>query len=236
MAEIRPFVFCVTFILIMATLVGSIPTGFSGSGTDPDLVIPVDASLITGFAETKSYCKANFTGLPITYAYNLNGRDWLAFSDGTLSTFSMGAKVYIGGVLWLGGFQICTFVNVNGTNRGTSLSATEIATDANDGQVRYDLLFPNGNTAGGLVAYWNTTANANPSNAWSEADSTKCLWFMHGTGVSENSIDIVKVLLQVLTFSLPNVPLLVNALISTSLWSAVIFIVWFLVKESLPFV
>ena len=235
MGEYRMFVFAVTFIVIFSVLVSTIPADFQGLGEDGDNLTPVDPTLVFGFANTESYCKANFTGAPLTYAYSLNARDWLAFADNTLSTFSLGAKVYVG-PLWLGGFQIVQFINPNGTNRGTSLTATEINADDDDGQVKYDLVFEdNGNSAGGFVIYWNTTEHASAVDAWSEGDSTLCLWMMHGTGLQDNSIDAVSLLFQLITFSLPNVPLLINVLVSTPLVVAIAYVIWFFIKESLPF-
>ena len=237
MAELRGFVFAVTFIVIFATLVSTIPAGLNGAGGTAENVTPVDAALVFGFAETSSYCKDNYTGAPLGYAYTLSGRDWLTYVGASLSTFSLGAKVYIGGILWLGGIQLVNFINENGTNRGNSLTATEIATDATDGQVKYDLVYQdNGNSAGGLVAYWNVTEHASVVDAWNEADATKCLWFMHGVGIEDTSINAVSLLLQMLTLSLPDVPVLLNAIIVTPLWAAIIYVIWFLIKESLPFV
>lgn len=236
MSEHRSFVFAVTFIVIFSLLVSTMPADFQGPAEAGENLTPVDPTLVFGFATTKSYCKDNFTGSPLTYAYNLNSRDWLAFADNTLSTFSLGAKVYVG-PLWLGGFQIVQFINANGTNRGTSLTATEINTDDDDGQVKYDLIFEdNGNSAGGLIIYWNTTEHASAVDAWSELDSTLCLWMMHGTGLQDNSIDAVSLLFQLVTFNLPDVPLLINGLLVTPLVAAIAFVIWYIIKESMPFV
>lgn len=236
MAEMRGFVFAITFIIVFSALVSTIPTDFQGAGEDAENVTPVDPALVFGFASTKSYCKDNFTGAPLSYAYNLNSKDWLAFAGNALSTFSLGSKVYVG-PLWLGGIRLVQFINPNGTNRGTSLTATEINADDTDGEVKYDLLYEdNGNSAGGFIVYWNTTEHASAVDAWSEADSTLCLWMMHGTGLQDNSIDAVSLLFQLMLLQLPDVPVLLNVLIVTPLWAAIVFVIWFIIKESLPFV
>ena len=58
-----------------------------------------------------------------------------------------------------------------------------------------------------------------------------------GVGVeSTASTNALSLHLGLLFFSLPEVPALVNVLLVAPLWSAIIFVIWFVIKESMPFV
>jgi hypothetical protein len=144
------------------------------------------------------------------------------------------AKVLIGGVLWLGGFETTTFYCENGTSRGEYLSITEIAEDADEGTVRYNLKFSvSGNDAGGFVAYWNTTLYEDPDDAWWASK----LYLLHGVGIeSSATANIGALLIGLLTLQLPDVPLLVNVLIAVPIWAGIIYVLWYIIKEMIPFV
>jgi len=227
--ELRAFMFCLTFITMFALLLSTIPTDFQGVGDAGDTVIPINPSLVTGFSESESYSKANFTGTYYEYD-SFNSRDWIATSDG--NSVSLSAKKKILG-LWLGGLDISSFISEDGTNRGITLAWTEITTDADEGAVRYTIEFDNGNAAGYFVCYWNTTAYATATLAW----AGEGLYFIHGVGIEANAArDIGSLLVSLLLLQIPEVPVLVGALLATGPWACIIFVFWYVIKETMPFV
>ena len=131
--------------------------------------------------------------------------------------------------MWLGGVDYCEF-----GARGTQLTFNEIEADADEGTVTYPLIHvTSGNAAGSLVIFWNATEYSDPADAWA-ADE---LQLLHGVGVdSSATTNALTLLLGLLFFSLPDVPVLVNALLITPMWASIIYVIWFVIKESMPFV
>jgi hypothetical protein len=235
-SEQRGFVFALTFIVVFSTLLSTIPTGLQGQGDTPDMITPLDPSIISDFSDSIDYTESDFV-LHTTvywYEYDLGGKKWLCSKYAGVNEFELGSKVLIGGILWLGQLDSCKFLSVEGENRGSGLNFTEIETDATDGTVRYSLLsLTSGNSAGGFIVYWNTTTYSNPSNAWGN-DS---LYLLHGIGFDASATaDIGSLLVSLLLLQLPDVPLLVNVLLVVPIWASVLFILWFIIKEMIPFV
>lgn len=224
------FVFAVTYILLFSVIVATIPVDLQGAGDTPDMVTPLDPTLISGFSETEMYGKANLTGAGL-YAYDLGGLSWLFFSDG--ASLQLGAKVLIGGVLWLGQLDSADFISPEGTNRGFSLTFAEIDADATDGSVSYSLRsIGTGNSLGGFVVYWNTTTYADSSTAWTAEE----LFLLHGLGIEETAIiNVGSLLLDLLFLQLPDVPLLISVLTIGPLWASIIYIIWFIFVNMVPF-
>jgi hypothetical protein len=232
-SEMRGFVFSVIFILIFGALLSSVPVGLQGSGEEPDTVIPIDPSMITGFADTEEFFPDNYTGSPPLYLYDyddLGGRDWRTYTDD--DTFiTLGAKVYFW-VFWFGDVDACKFESSSGQDRGTQLDFTEIDADAEDYAVRYSLVLEDsGDTAGSLVIYWNGTASVN--DAWDNGD----VYLLHGVGFDATATTNIGALLVSLLFlQLPEVPTLINILLAAPIWACIIFVLWYVIKEMIPFV
>ena len=225
----RGFIFCVLYILIFSALLSAIPADLQGQGETPETIIPIDPSLITGFADSESYTKANFTGTSYEYD-DFNARDWIALCDGT--TFYLSTKKLILGLIWLGGLDICSFSTPD-TNRGDALLLTEITADADEGAVRYTVEFASGDTAGYLVCYWNTTAYATATLAW----NAEKLYFIHGVGFDDlASNNIGALLVSVLTLQLPEVPAILGVLLGGPLWVCIIYVLWYVITSMIPFV
>ena len=231
-SEQRGFVFGVSFILIFATLLSTIPVDFQGVDTSPDMVIPVDPLLVTGFAETENWTKSAIDGFG-NYAYDLGGNSWVFFSSSGVY-YQLGSKVLIGGVLWLGQLDSCKFISEEGLDRGGALDIVEIAEDATDGVVRYNLQsIGGGNSKGGFVLYWNTTTHTDPLDAY----NADVLYFLHGIGLGESATaNIGALLVSLLFFQIPEVPLLVNMFIAIPIWASIVYVLWFIIKEMIPFV
>ncbi len=232
-SEMRGFVFAISFIVIFSTLLSSVPVGLQGSGGTPDTVIPVDPQFLSGFDEQQNYTKSSFTtGF---YDYSLGIRDWrAAYFDVGEPTFFLSAKVLILGIFWLGHVDTCTLVSSNGTDRGTFLTTGEIESDAVDGIEKYSMLFTTtGEDAGSFVVYWNETLYTDPNDAW----DNDVLYLLHGVGFSATvGADIGSLLVNLLFLQLPDVPVLVNVFLAVPIWASIIFILWFVIKETLPFV
>ena len=232
MSEQRTFVFCVTYIIIFSALVGSIPVDFQGQGSTVDDVTPVNPSLLSDFAETEEYDKTDFTGTPvIRFVYDLPDVSGTTFEClYTSNTFLLGAHSLFLGV-WLGGYSWINFISGNGTNYGLSVSFTNIVNDATDGVVRYNLQYvDSGLSAGGFVFYWNTTTYSNdPSDAWDNDE----LFLLHGVGFTANT-DITSLLFSLMLLQMPEVPTLVNVILVTPTWAALIYVAWFIIKSMIP--
>jgi hypothetical protein len=229
-SEQRGFVFSVTFIVIFSIFLATIPIGLHGPGLTPSMVTPVDPNLLTGFSDSVYFTRADF--VLYKYSYDLGGRSWICSTDDT--AFTLTAKVLVGGIFWLGGLDICKFISPTGVDRGEILSIAEIQEDASDGSVRYSLKYDaNGNGAGGFVAYWNTTQYATAAIAW----PANGLYLLHGVGIETTATaNIGALLVSLLLLQLPDVPLLVNVLIAVPIWAGIVYIIWFIIKEMIPFV
>lgn len=230
----RGFVFSIVFIIVFATLLASVPAGLQGTGLDPDTVIPVDPSQLAGFDETENYTKSAFTGTPKTYPYSLGSRDWSClWGDLPDDIFALAALVYWFGLFWLGHTDPCKFISPEGIERGTTLAISEIDEDAEEGLVRYSMLFTTtGEDAGSFVVYWNTTQYTDPQDAM----DNDVLYLLHGVGFSSTATnDIGALLVSLLFLQLPQVPTLVNAFLAVPVWACIIYVLWFVIKEMIPF-
>lgn len=230
-SEMHGFVFSVIFIVFFATLLSSVPAGLKGAEESPNTVVPIDPSLITGFEETENYTAAAYSA-GVSYTYDLGGRSWLTIDGG--SYIYLGAKILVWGIFWFGAVDDCKFTAPDGTDRGTNLAFTEIDTDAEEGGVRYALkLVLSGDSGGVLVIYWNTTKYETAAQAWDNAE----LYLLHGVGIENTATNNIAALLVSLLFlQLPDVPVLVNAFIAIPVWACIAFVLWFVIKEMIPFV
>jgi len=228
--EMYGFVFSVSFIFLFSILLSTIPAGLYGPALTPDMPSPVNPNLVTDFTETEDWTRTDFTsGL---YEYDLGGKSWRCVTSGT--SLILASKLLIGGIIWLGQLDLCRFIaGENGEDRGTTLTIAEIALDADDGEIRYTLQFEsNGNYVGGFVVYWNITEYEDPVDAWT-ADE---LYLMHGVGIDTTAYaNIGALLVSLLLLQLPDVPLLINAIIAIPIWACVVFVIWYIIKEMIPF-
>ena len=232
--EMRGFVFSLVFIIVFSTLLSSIPVGLEGTGTEPDIFIPVDPALLVGFDEKENFTKSAFTGTPKTYPYTIGNRDWSClWADLSDDEFYISALVYVW-IFWFGGVETCEFIGPDGFNYGTGISIDEIEGDATDGFVKYTLKFTTaGNDAGSFIAYWNTTLYADPQ----DAHDNDVLYLAHGVGISSTATnDIGALIVNLLFLQLPDVPVLVNMFLAVPIWACIVFVLWFIIKEMIPFV
>ena len=228
------FVFAVTFIVIFSTLLSTIPIDFQGSAETPDMIVPIDPSLLTGFSATENYTRSALSGAPFShYDYTLGGFTW-TFQLVDDLTIALGAQVWIGGVLFLGQLDSSKFISLDGDDRGGYLTTSEITTDADDGVAKYSLVsIGGGQSQGSLIFYWNTTTYSNATDAWDSYE----LYILHGMGFAESATsNIGALLVSLLLLQVPEVPLLVNILLVTPLWACIVFVLWFIIKEMIPFV
>lgn len=226
--EMRAFVFAVSFIIIFSGLLVTMPLDLQGLGETGENVTPLNPSLLTDFADTEGWNTTDYTPwLTIeVYEYSLATRNWITGTNGT--AFDLNAKIYFLG-LWLGQLDYIRFMN-GPLDRSLSIDFEEIDTDAEDGVSQYSLIYPNGNSAGDLIVYYNTTAYSNSSLAW----DSDALFFLHGVGLTVDT-NIASLLLALLFLQIPTVPFLVNLLLVTPIWASVIFVAWFIIKEMIPF-
>jgi hypothetical protein len=177
--------------------------------------VPIDPKLLTGFEETANWTRTDYTGVIPNYQYILpdGGRtwssDWIDLAD---DYFTLAALTYWWIILI--GVDTCKFITPNGTSRGTTLSIDEIE------------------GAGAFVVFWNTTLYADPQ----DAHDNDVLNLLHGVGFSSSATnDIGSLLVGLLFLSLPDVPVLVNVLLATPIWACIIYVLWYVIKEMIPF-
>lgn len=230
MAELKGFVFALTFIVLFSAFIGSIPAGLQGTGATPDTLVNVNPDLTSGFAYSTNYSISNFTtGI---YEYELNSRDWIALADGT--HYELARKVYLLGTFWLGQIEGYKFVSKEGSDRGTELTYVEMTSDSSDGQSSYNIISTSsGNSGGTLICYWDTGTYDNATEAYTAGE----LWFVHGIGIVDSiGADILPLMIQLLTLSIPDVPVLLGIMLAIIPYSSILFLIWFIIKETLPFV
>ncbi len=230
-SEMRGFVFAVVFIVIFSGLLATIPTGLQGTGSDASNVIPVDPSIVTDFADGENYTKSAFSGSPLLYEYSLGSKDWRCNYYATV--FTLASKVYFW-FLWLGHTDSVNFVSDGGTDRGNTLSLAEIDADSDEGTAQYTITHViSGEAAGGFIAYWNTTAWPDIADAWDNDE----LYLIHGIGFTTTATsDIGSLIVGLLFLQLPEVPVLVNLFLVVPIWASIIYVLWFVIKEMIPFV
>lgn len=229
----RGFVFAVVFIIVFSGLVAAIPVGLQGVGDEVQPLTPIDPSILTDFTDYENYTKSAFTEVAgyFVYEYNLASRDWIAGTDEV--TFSLMAKVYFF-FLWLGQVDVCKFMSPNGVDRGNEISFTNIDNDSDDGAVRYAITFTtSGKAAGAFVCYYNTTTYSGSSDAWDNDE----LYMLHGVGIETTATnDIGALIISLLLLRLPDVPILVNLFLAVPIWACIIYVLWYIIKEMIPFV
>jgi len=232
-SELRGFVFAVSFIVFFSAFLTTIPADFQGIEQEFDSITPIDPVLLSGFDDYANYSESAFVGWPIPdYEYDsMGGYNWQAIyaSD---NHFFLARKVLWFG-LWLGAKLFADFINEEGINNGQSLSWAEIEADAIDGTHRYNLELENGDSAGGFVVFWNITEYPDPNDAWDNDE----FYIVHGLGIGDSATtNIGNLIIGLLFLQIPDVPALVNIFIVVPIWANVIYVLWFLIKEMIPFV
>lgn len=226
--------FSVVFILVYTGLFISIPIGLRGPGGEASEIIAVNPNLVMSFAESANWTSGDYAPAVAPfydYTYTLGVNDYRSVTDD--STFlSLSAKQYWL-VLWLGDVDPVKFVSENGTDRGVTLYFDDIDEDAANGTAVYSMTFTEaGQSAGTLICWWNETVYSTVANAWA-ADE---LQIIHGLGIAEAAVlDIGSLLISLLLFQLPDVPVLINILLAGPIWACIIYIMWFIIKEMTPF-
>lgn len=236
-SEIYGFTFSIVFILLFTGFLVAIPTDLYGEGSDPDVITPLSPSLLTGFESSQNFTglSGDFVPIGVSYffEYSLGGYTWLCDYFIGLG-FTLGSKILYFG-LWLGQLDSCNFIAPDNGNRGGYLSFAEIDEDLDaEGSVIYTLQSIGSGTARGyLVLGYNITTYSDSEDAFDNDE----LYFLHGIGVSETApMDAVSLLISLLLLQLPDCPPLINLLLASPIYACVIFLIWFLIKETIPFV
>ena len=235
--EQRSFVFALVFILLFSGLTIAIPIDLQGEGDTPNELESFNPSLAFGWEDSENWQKDNCSSHGIIpdydYEYTLNTKDWKWYTLAGASIFSLSQKVYFFGI-WLGETLSCDFISETGINRGHVLDWSYVNIDDSNGTAIYSLsLSGSGQSVGDLVIFWNTSLYADPSDAW----DNDVLYFAHGVGfVDTATVDATSLLVGILTLQLPDCPPLVTLIIASPLYACVIYLIWFIIKESLPFV
>ena len=238
-SEMRGFVFAMVFIVVFSTLLISIPAGLQGSGDTPDDITPIDPKILAGFDEKTNWTSAAYSGSPPVYyyAYSLGtpgaGNDWLSGTDNQ-TYITTAIKVYFLGLFWLGVVDPCRFESPEGIDRGTQLDFTEIDADAVNGSVTYSLTFrDSGESGGSFIFWWDTDLHTLFNDSWDAGLGQVYHGVGFGTTATNNALELI---VGLLFFRLPEVPVLINAFIAVPLWACIVYLIWYLIKEVIPFV
>jgi hypothetical protein len=233
MAEYKGFVFAIMFILFFSALVTMIPTGLYGAGEEPDLVTPVEPILLAGFSVSENWTAGDLVETNPQYQYSLGGWDWYFYHRAT-GSIELGSKIYWGGFLHLGQLDSQEFISPSGENKGYSITCDDLDEDADNGTVRYDLYsISSGNSFGAMVFYWNTSEYSDSQDAFDNDE----LYYLHGMGFNEQATNNIGFLLvSLLFFQVPDVPAEINVFLITPTWASIIYILWYIIKEMIPFV
>lgn len=229
------FVFAVIFLTVFVGLTAMIPVDLQGQGQTPIILTPVDPALTSDFSASEEFTKTDFSGiLSLYYTYNGDPLDMGYTFEcvfNLVDTFYLGSHIFWF-ELWLGAYDWVTWKSPNGTIYPTTgVTFSDIDNDMTDGVVRYDLTFSeSGQSAGGFIFYYNTTIYTDASDAW----DNDALYLLHGIGFVVNT-NIIPLLVGILFMQLPDVPAGINLLLATPPWASVGYIIWYLIKESLPF-
>ena len=82
------------------------------------------------------------------------------------------------------------------------------------------------------MCYYNTTTYATASLAW-DADA---LYFLHGVGIESTATnDIGALIISLLLLQLPEVPPLIAVFLAVPIWACIVYVLWFIIKEMIPF-
>lgn len=226
--------FAVAYIIFFAGLLSIIPVDLQGQGDTVIINIPVDPTLTTGFIDYEDFQKSDFSGVLIfSYVYdgnaNLMGYDFECIYGS--SSFWVASRVYWGGFLWLGAYDPVIWTSNNGTVYN-GITFDDLDNDMTDGSVRYELTFTlSGKNAGGFIFYYNTTTYTDSSDAW----DNDALFLVHGIGFTATT-DTTSLLLALLFLQVPDIPVILQLFMNTPFYASIGFVIWFLIKESLPFV
>lgn len=238
MAEQRSFVLAVVFIIAFAGLIQTVPIDFQGQEETPETLTPIDPTILADFADAENFTKDTCTtvGTISIHTYQLpasTGDHWYFQSNPTGYDYLMAKKIFWSG-LWFGEIDKSEFIAPDSINRGTHLTRTELEEDAVNGTVAYSLISSRtGDTHGTFIFYWNYTLyGSNSLTAWNAEE----LYLLHGVGVDDTGvINIGMLLIQLMTFSLPDVPFLINLILISPLVVSFGFIIWYIIKETTPF-
>lgn len=242
--EHRGFAFAVIFIIIFGSLMATVPIGLRGTiDSSPSSITPIDPAMFLNFTEAENYGPANYTTYyqgAYFYEYNLGINEWRTVTDDGASYgwITLGAKIIHWGVLWLGQIDWCEITNSDGIMRANGvddpLSFDEISADSDEGTETYSLRFSQaGVSAGSLITYYNETEYPNIHDAWDNDE----VYIIHGLGLDDSATtDLASLLISLLTFNVPDAPPLVSVILATPIWACVVFLAWFIIKESAPFV
>lgn len=224
MAEMKTFAFVVSFLLIYSAFLSTVPPGLLVDTYENPIIADVNPQLLVGFNESVQYNSTSYTGN--YYGYELGGYEWASWES--VTSYKMGVKAIVWAI-WVS-TALNDFVNEEGENRGTELTFVEMQEDSDNGTVRYDAV--NRFVSSGVVFYWNTN---DYTYAW-EAWGNDSLQVIHGIGASaESPQNALSLVLGMLTFSIPGIPFLLQVLLSSPIYASILYLIWFFIKEVIPF-
>ena len=226
MAELKTFSIVVSFLLIYSALLGTMPAGFMTATYETPELADIDPQLIVGFENYVTYNSTNFTAGGLDYGFG--GHLWSAVD--TTGIISLYYRTIL--FLIIPVYTAVTFTFEGGFDRGESdLTWVQIQTDSEEGITRYTAKCPQ--VSSGLVFMWNTSDYLYAWDAWGN-DS---LLIVHGVGadIANAPLDVLSLLFAMLTYSVADIPPLLQVLLNSPIYASVLFLIWFFIKEVIPF-
>ncbi len=222
MAEMKTFAFVVSFLLIYSAFLSTVPPGLLTDTYDDPTLTEIDPQLVVGFGSYVQYDLTNYTAGE--FSYSLGGFEWNVWDLGGVT---LGTKVII--FIWIDTNWV-EFILESGESRGVGVFWATVQADADNGTTRYTLV--NNAITSGMVLYWNPNDYTYCWDAWGN-DS---LYIIHGVGASDESPqNALSLVLGMLTFSIPGIPFLLQVLLSSPIYASILYLIWFLIKEVIPF-
>lgn len=217
LGEGKTLVFIVGFSLLFVIIVSLMPAGlvtenYGDFSTEPPTYF--SGIELGAYAETTNFSltDAVFTNEIVGgryYDFDLGGRTWYMFIDSQRSYIVFGIRTYT--FLFLTSRDPLIFKNVEGIDRGTSLTIGEMNQDftGNEGYLTYRVYLERDTSIGCEVNLgFNTTLYASPQDAY-ENDGLRVLVGM-GYDDTNTALNIWSFIGALLYFSFPNVHPLVN--------------------------
>ena len=77
------------------------------------------------------------------------------------------------------------------------------------------------------------TEYEDPEDAW----DNDVLILLHGLGIEDTATaNIGALIISLLLLQLPEVPTLINIFIAVPIWACIVYVIWYIIKEMIPFV
>lgn len=221
--DVKIMLFCITTFFLFAFIAGNLPSDVYAYDPDyaynhPEEYQGLD---IGGYQYTTNFTIDDGTFDPVfawrQYTFDLGGTYWVFHVNIGYDSVRIGRRNYLG-IFWISNDWL-TFRNQNGTNRGESLTISEINLDyaGDEGWVSYRTYLEIDPAVGCDVNFgFNTSLYSSPEEAMNNQE----LVVLVGLGLEDvtTTLNAWQLVGAIMFFQLPNIDPLFNALIAFPMW------------------